>query len=431
MVRLLVKTMANARYVAATALLRIEKNKAYSNITVASLFENSDLTPQDKALASNLVYGVLDRKITVDYILKKFIKMPLKKVAPLSLCALRMGVYQLLFTDKIPESAAVNESVKLVKNSKENRNAGFVNAVLRNVLRSENLLPTSDKAEDLSIRFSCPSWIVKEFLSEYSVQDTIKLLEESLKAPPLTVRVNTVKCAKQELTNIFKNDGIDFTDIENEDALILNKGMDIKNNPQFKEGMFYIQDLASQRAVSVLAPKSNTRVLDMCASPGGKSFTMAGLMKNKGEIVSCDLYENRVKLIADSAARLGLSIIKPTVADACERNVNFGKFDYVLCDVPCSGLGVIRRKPEIKYKEQCDFSELESIQYKILCNAAEYLKTGGRLLYSTCTLRNGENENLVNRFIKEYNVFHKVYEHTFMPHIDGTDGFYCALLEKQ
>lgn len=423
--------MANARYIAATALLKIEKDKAYSNITVSTLFENSDLTPQDKALASNLVYGVLDRKITIDYILKKFIKMPLKKVAPFTLCVLRMGVHQLIFMDKIPESAAVNESVKLVKNSKENRNAGFVNAVLRNVLRSENLLPEGNTAEDLSIRFSCPLWIVKEFLSEYGTNDAIKLLEESLKAPPLTVRVNTAKCEKADLIKAFTSEGVSFTDIEKEDALILNRGMDIKSNPQFKEGMFYVQDLASQRAVSHLAPKSNTRVLDMCASPGSKSFTIAGLMKNTGEIVSCDLYENRVSLIEKAAKRLGLNIVKPIVCDATVYNEALGEFDYILCDVPCSGLGVIRRKPEIKYKEQCDFSELEKVQYKILCNAAKYLKEGGKILYSTCTLRNGENENLVKRFIKEYNVFHKAYEHTFMPHIDGTDGFYCALLEKQ
>lgn len=431
MVRFLVKIMANPRYIAATALLKVEKDGAYSNITMASLFENSDLSPQDKALASNLVYGVLDRKITIDYILKQFIKIPLKKVAPFTLAVLRLGVYQLEFMDKIPESAAVNESVKLIKNSKENRNSGFVNAVLRNVIRSEKLLPTGDKAEDLSVRFSCPLWIVKEFLLEYGVDVTIKLLEESLKTPPLTIRVNTVKTTSENLKAAFLESGVDFAETKFQNALVLNKGMDIKNNPLFKEGHFYVQDLASQTAAKTLAPKENARVLDMCAAPGSKSFTMAGLMGNTGEIVACDLYENRVSLIEKSAKRLGLDIIKPTVQDACEFNEKLGQFDYILCDVPCSGLGVIRRKPEIKYKPQCDFKELEEIQYKILVNAAKYLKKGGKLLYSTCTLRNGENEKLVNYFIKEYNVFHKVYEHTFLPHVDGTDGFYCALLEKQ
>ena len=200
-------------------------------------------------------------------------------------------------------------------------------------------------------------------------------------------------------------------------------------NPLYKNGMFYVQDLASQIAVSTLAPKEGERVLDMCAAPGGKTFTMAQLMKNKGEIVACDLYEARVGLIAESAKRLGLDIIKPIVCDASQFNEDLGKFDCILCDVPCSGLGVIRRKPEIKYKPQSDFCSLEELQYSILCNAVKYLKKGGRILYSTCTLRCAENEKLVIRFQKEYNNLNKVSEKTLMPHIDKTDGFYYALFK--
>ena len=169
----------------------------------------------------------------------------------------------------------------------------------------------------------------------------------------------------------------------------------------------------------------------MCAAPGGKSFTMALLMENAGEIISCDLYEQRVGLIKSGAERLGIDIIKPMTADACVYNEDFGVFDCILCDVPCSGLGVLRRKPDIKYKPESDFTELQKLQYRILENAARYLKKGGRILYSTCTLRREENEKLVNSFIMEYNGFHKMYEHTYFPHIDKTDGFYCALLTKE
>ena len=192
-----------------------------------------------------------------------------------------------------------------------------------------------------------------------------------------------------------------------------------------------MQDKASQKAVSVLNPQKGERVLDVCAAPGGKSFTMAEYMENEGELISCDLYENRVKLISDNAKRLHIDIIKTRTADAGVYDENLGLFDAILCDVPCSGLGVIRRKPDIKYKPHTDFKELEDIQYSILTNSVKYLKKGGRILYSTCTLRKDENENLVLRFLKDYKNFRKEYEHTFMPHVDGTDGFYCALLIKE
>jgi len=211
-------------------------------------------------------------------------------------------------------------------------------------------------------------------------------------------------------------------------ALILKSGIDVGKNKLYNDGLFYVQDLASQKAVSVLSPIPDSRVLDMCAAPGGKSFTMALLMQNKGELVSCDLYPQRVELIEKSAKRLGLDIINPKVCDATAYDNTLGEFDYVLCDVPCSGLGVIRRKPDIKYKDFAEFDSLCEIQLKILENAIKYLKKGGKLLYSTCTLRKKENEDVVNAFLSQNKDFVCEYSHTFMPHIDGTDGFYCALL---
>jgi len=417
--------MANPRKLAVKALIKITADSAYSNLTLNSIFKESEVTPADKALATALVYGVLDRKITIDYVLSKFLKTPLKKVAPFTKEALRTALYQIMFMDKIPNSAAVDEAVKLVKTSKESRNSGFVNAVLRNILRSDNLLPTDDSIESLSIIYSCPAAIIESFVNDYGLENTKKLLEESLKAADITVRVNTVKTNIEEFEKLI---GVETERDDIDGALILKSGIDVGKNKLYNDGLFYVQDLASQKAVSVLSPIPDSRVLDMCAAPGGKSFTMALLMQNKGELVSCDLYPQRVELIEKSAKRLGLDIINPKVCDATAYDNTLGEFDYVLCDVPCSGLGVIRRKPDIKYKDFAEFDSLCEIQLKILENAIKYLKKGGKLLYSTCTLRKKENEDVVNAFLSQNKDFVCEYSHTFMPHIDGTDGFYCALL---
>ena len=419
--------MATARKVAVLALQKIFVDGAYSNIAVNSYLKDTDLTPADKALATALIYGVLDRKITLDYVISSFVKTPIKKLSPYTLNVLRTALFQIMYMDKIPESAAVNEAVKLVKRSKESRNAGFVNAVLRNALRAEGLLPTGDSVTDLSVIYSCPESIIESFISDYGKETAVIILAEALKPAPLTVRVNTIKTD----VDAFIAEIGDATEAKPFGAVILNKGIDINNNPLYKKGHFYVQDTASQTAVSVLAPKPNDRALDMCAAPGGKSFAMALLMENKGEIISCDIYDHKCELIKKSANRMGLDIIKPTVHDATLFNADFGEFDCVLCDVPCSGLGIIRRKPDIKYKDFSEFDGLIPIQAAILNNAKNYVKNGGRLLYSTCTLRKAENEDVINNFLAENDSFKLEYSHTFMPHIDGTDGFYCALLIKK
>ena len=419
--------MANARKTAVKVLVKIEKERAYSNLAVAEALKTAELTPQDKALATALIYGVLDRKITLDFILSKFLKTPVSKTEPFTLAVLRTALYQIKYMDKIPESAAVNEAVKIMKSSKFSRNSGFVNGVLRSVLRTEVTLPQGENAEDLSVKYSCPLWIVESFLKDYGVEDTKALLEESLKPAGTVLKVNTVKTdienVKSKLSDIPYNEG--------ENSLELVKGIDISKSELYKEGLVYVQDYASQRAVATLDPQKGDRVLDMCSAPGSKAFTMANLMENKGEIVACDLYPHRVELIEKSARRLGLDIINTKVLDATKFDESLGQFDCILCDVPCSGLGVIRRKPEIKYTKSDDFKELENIQLAIVKNALRYLKKGGKLLYSTCTLRKAENENLVISLKKEYNDLYLISEKTFMPHKDGTDGFYCALFKKE
>lgn len=422
------RTMTDARKLAVNALLKVETDGAYSNITLNNVFRQSKATPEEKSLASAIFYGVLERRITLDYILSSCVKKPLKKTAPFTLTMLRAALYQIMYMEKIPNSAAVNEAVKAVKNSRESRNAGFVNAVLRAALRSERKLPEGNSPAALGIRYSAAEWIAESFVSDYGAETAEILLGETLKPAPLTVRVNTLKTESAKLASELENRGIPSSAGGIPGLLYLEKGMDVASSDLYKQGLFHVQDSASQKAVSVLSPKPGERLLDICAAPGGKSFTAAQLMENRGEIVACDLYGHRVGLISDSAVRLGLDIIKTAVSDALVYNPSFGLFDCVLCDVPCSGLGVMRRKPEIKYKPADGLDELCEIQYNILCTAAKYLKKGGRILYSTCTLRREENERVVNRFLEEYNVYSKMYEHTFMPHIDKTDGFYCALL---
>jgi len=421
--------MANARKVALNALLQV-RSDAYSNITLNKFLSEAELSTADKAFATAIFYGVLDRTITLDYVLSKHIKSPLKKVIPFALENLRVALYQIMCMDKIPDSAAVNEAVKLVKNSKFKHLSGFTNGVLRNVLRDGIKLPDGNDTKALSVKYSCPEWIIKSFIADYGVMDTENLLSASLQAPPVTLRVNTLKTNSNALLAALSNENITATLGQLENSLEIRGGIDVTKSKAFSDGLFHIQDTASQTVVGILSPDANERVLDICAAPGGKTFTMAQYMQNKNQIVASDLYEKRVELIKKGARRLGIANINAIQNDATVKNDKLGQFDVVLCDVPCSGLGVIRRKPEIKYKDLSEYSDITLIQSQILENAQEYLNENGRILYSTCTLRRCENEDVIHGFLDKHPQYELKYQHTFMPHIDGTDGFYCALLQK-
>lgn len=422
--------MANARKIALKALLEVRSMGAYSNITLNKLLNDSELSDYDKSFTTALFYGVLDRTLTLDHVLSKHIKSPLKKVSPFVLENLRLALFQIMFMDKIPESAAVNEAVKIVKASKQKNLSGFVNGVLRNILREGATLPDGDGVNDLSVRYSCPQWIVSSLLTDYGLENTKKFLDHSLLAPKVILRVNTLKTDAESLISELLNLKIPAKKGLVENSVIIDGGIDVSHNGLYKNGLFHIQDSASQTAVRALSPKRNERVLDLCSAPGGKAFTMAQYMENSGEIIACDIYCHRVELINNGAKRLGLEIIKPVVNNACVYNANLGTFDAVLCDVPCSGIGVIRRKPEIKYKSLEEYNDITQIQEQILDNADLYLKENGRILYSTCTVRKCENDFVVQRFLDKHPYYELKYQHTFMPHIDGTDGFYCALLQK-
>ena len=421
--------MADARKIAAFGLLRVEKDSAFSNILLSSLFEDFNTSNEDKALACAIFYGVLDRQITLDFYINKYSKIPAKRLDAFTRQVLRCAFYQLYFMDKIPVSAVVNEAVKLIKGSNESRNSAFVNAVLRNASKERLPLPSGKDLYSLSVRYSCPQWILKSLVDDYGVDRTESILQTFLITSKLFLRVNTLKTTGKRLKNLFEENGLSVKALD-DSTLELVSGTDFSKDSLFKEGLFHVQDVSSQKCAEALLAKEYERILDVCAAPGGKSFTVAEIMGNCGEIISCDLYENRVSLIKKGAERLGISIIKAVKNDATVYNADLGNFDAVLCDVPCSGFGVIRRKPEIKYKPINDFSQLQEIQLKILKTASKYLKSGGRLLYSTCTLRKAENEGIVQQFLNDNNDFYCEYMHTSIPS-ENNDGFFHALIKRR
>lgn len=424
--------MINARKLAVDALLKVNEGSGFSNIVLGNLSSVEGVDQKDIAFISNIVYGVLERKITLDYIIEKQTKRKINKLHPFVAEVLRVGIYQLLYMDKVPESAAVNESVKMIKKSKQAYTSGFVNAVLREIVRNKaDLIPEDDSAKAMSVRFSCPQWLIEELTATYGKTDTEGFLNDSLNTPPLYVRVNTLKITKEGLKNSFEQTGITAVECDiAANSLKLEKSGNIEYNRFYKNGYFHVQDLASQLCVEALDVHEGDRVLDICSAPGGKSFTAAEIMNNSGEIVACDLYEHRVKLIKDGAKRLGINIINAKVSDAAKFDETLGLFDRVLCDAPCSGFGVIRRKPEIKYKSKEEVDDLPDIQFEILQNASKYLKQGGQLVYSTCTLRKCENDDIVNRLIKENPKFVLVKKSTLFPHKDQSDGFFISILKR-
>ncbi len=421
--------MVNVRKLVVGALCRVEEDNAFSNLVLNGVFSKHDLTKRDKSFASALFYGVLDRKITIDFYINCLSKIKVKKMQPVTREALRLGVFQIAYMNKIPVSAAVNESVNIVKKSKENKNAGFVNAVLRSAIRSLPKLPEDNTEKSLSIRYSCEENIVKELISDYGKEQTTQILTALLNPAELFIRYNSIKITKQDFESKLKDFSIIYEETELNGCYKITEG-DIFGSELYKNGLFFVQDISAANAAETLCAKKGERVLDVCAAPGGKSFTSALLMENSGEIVSCDLYEQRVSLIENGAKRLSINCIKPLVNDASVFNKNLGEFNGVICDVPCSGWGVMRRKPEIKYKKDNDFSELQELQQKILYNSAKYLKNGGRMVYSTCTIRKAENEKQVQKFLENNKNFVLENEKTTLP-TGEYDGFYYAVLKKR
>lgn len=436
--------MKSARQISFEILLKIQKDNSYSNLIIDKYLDSSKLSDQDKKFVSALVYGVVERLYTLDYQLKNYLSQPLKKLKPQVLTILRMGAYQILYMDKIPDSAAVNESVKLTKKNGASFASGLVNAVLRKVITNGIVLPDEKSNEYLNVKYSVPQWLCDMWIKSYGLDNTINILESSFGFVETNIRVNTVKTNSENLIDLLSDEGFVFA-INNDvsDSLTLKSGGAVHKTKAYKDGMFHVQDTASQLCCKALNVNDNDRVLDVCAAPGGKSFTLASEMNNKGEIISCDYYEHRLKLIQNGAKRLGFTNIKTVVNDGSLFNESLGNFTKILCDVPCSGLGVIRKKPEIRYKSAEEVDKLSNLQYSILCISALYLEKDGIIVYSTCSLNPEENEKIIQRFIKEHDGFEivKVLPNvkrfgedtdwlTLMPHIHNCDGFFISAIRK-
>ncbi|MBQ5994350.1 MAG: 16S rRNA (cytosine(967)-C(5))-methyltransferase RsmB [Clostridia bacterium] len=418
------------RQLAFNILNKIERDKAYSNLTLDSCLSKNEGEVYSSAFVTALVYGVTERLITLDYILSQYLTKPLKKLKPEVLTALRLGAYQLKFMDSVPDSAAVNESVKLVKKNGCAYASGLVNSVLRRVSENEIDFSKIDKTDELlSVKYSCPVSLVNSFIADYGIEDTEKILEHSLGRPNTFARVNTLKTNTEELLERLRQEGITAEKADGfENCIRFDSSFSFDSCKSFSEGLFHVQDLSSAQCVRLLDVSEGMTVVDACAAPGGKSFTAAQIMNNKGRIISFDLYESRVKLIDDNARRLGIDIITACAHDSSKTDSSLTECaDRVLCDVPCSCLGTIGRKPEIRYKDLAFIDKLSQLQYNILLSSSRYLKHGGLLVYSTCSLSKRENEDVADRFLLNNPEFEKACEYrTFMPHKDGTDGFFTA-----
>lgn len=439
--------MANARKTALQALVRMEEQDSYSNLVMQKMLSDAQLSEADKSLCTALFYGVLERRITLDHLIARFSSRKLRKLEPPVRGALRLGLYQLIFLDKIPPSAAVNESVKLVQQSGCRSASGFVNGVLRSVQRAlplERLLePIKEETERRSIRYSCPRWLVELWQSAYPA-DAEALLASTVTSPAPVIRVNTLRVSPEELRETLEEKGYTVRPVPGLPAALEVENLrGIERMPEYQTGLFTVQDASSQLCVHALLADPGEQVLDICSAPGGKAFTCAQEMKNKGIIDALDLYPQKAELIRRGAERLGLSIIRAGVSDASRYHEDFESYDRVLCDAPCSGLGVIRKKPEIKYRDFSSNADLIALQYRILENASRYVKPGGRLVYSTCTLNPAENERQAERFLREHREFSfgslpadfprggGEAMITLMPQKDGTDGFFIAVLERK
>lgn len=429
--------MKNARQKALEILYSVEFEGAYSNLAIKSGLKDSELDMRDRGLVTQLVYGTVSKKIALDAIIRKYSSVKIKKLSKYVLLILRLGLYQIFYCDKIPSSAAVNECVKLAKKY-AGRSSGFINGVLRSAERG------GYEFKNVPEELSYPDWLWQMWSRDLGEEKAKSIMEALGETPLMNVRVNTLRCSREELKEYLVNEGV----LVEEDSLyenaLLVKGLDVQNSDSYKRGLFTVQDTAAQCAAWVLSPKPGDMVLDLCAAPGGKTTHMAELMGNEGKILAFDIHEHKTQLIDSVAKRLGIDIIETECFDATEYREDLaGKFDRVLADVPCSGLGIIRRKPEIKYNAAFG-EDLYSIQEKILEQGAKYLKPGGTLVYSTCTLNKYENELRIKEFLENHPEFSvvsindKIKSETsdlgycvLYPDEFNTDGFFIAKLCKR
>lgn len=445
--------MNNSREIAMEILVDINKNQAYSNKSIDRHL-NKSISSQDENLIRELVYGVLENKIYIDYILSKASSIKIKKIHFQIIEILRTAIYQIVFMDRIPESAAVNEAVKLAKKYGHKGTIGFVNGVLRSIVREKEKfmkIDTKDMVKYMSIRYSYQEYMVKRWIDAFGVEFTESLCKSNNEKPFLNIRVNTLKTSKEKLMERLNDQGYNAYEAKYaSDCIIVKNPIRITEIDEFKDGFFTIQDESSILVGQIINPKEDSLVLDICAAPGGKSTHLAQLMNNTGKVISRDIYDHKIDLIKENAIRLGIKNIESQLYDALTLDEEYkDKVDYCLLDAPCSGLGLIRRKPEIKFnRSEEDIDDLIELQKKIINIAKQYVKVGGTLVYSTCTIENKENILLIKEFLKENNNFELTsLEDNFhntedletldqgyiqlYPNIHGTDGFFIAKMIRR
>ena len=438
----------SARDTALKVLIACRTHGAWADAALKAQLARDQLSPQDAALCSRMVYGVTQNRLLLDFYLTAYCTQKPDHLQPPLLDILRLGAYQILFLDKVPDRAAVSEAVELAKRSGRGQAAGLVNAVLRKLSQNKNALPSipdRDEAKFLSIRYSHPKWLVKRLLELLGREDAEAFLAADNTAAPLTVQVNPLKTTPEKLTAELEALGVRVTPHAWVPGCLELFGTgDLTALEPFQAGHFLVQDGAAALAARAAAVTPGQRVLDVCAAPGGKSFGAAFAMEDRGEILACDLHENKLKSIQDGARRLGLTSIRTAAADGREFRPEWeAAFDTVLVDAPCSGLGIIRKKPDTRYKKADDLFTLPVVQQAILDNACRYVKPGGVLVYSTCTILPEENQQVTDGFLAQHRDFSREDlplpdqagqadgQVTLWPHRHDTDGFYICRMRRQ
>ena len=427
----------DSRQIAAAALMDVERDGSYSNLVLEPYFRRGDLPRRDRAFCSALFYGVLERRITLDWTLSHYSRVPVLKMDPAVRAALRLGAYQLMYMPSVPPAAAVGQSVETARALGAGKAAGFVNGVLRSMSREGCRCPApKDKLGALSVEYSVPGPLIQLWRRGYGHETALEILEGTRGPAPVFARVNTQRTAPAALRERLREEGVASEEVPGvPGALRLLDPGPVGELAAFREGLFHIQDISSQLCAAALDPRPGMEVLDLCAAPGGKTFTLAQLMGDRGRLLARDLYPQRLRLVEEGAARLGLASVETSPGDAREPDpALLGRFDRVLCDVVCSGFGTLRRKPEIRYKPLDSLDGLPDVQYNILDTASCYLKPGGRLVYSTCTLNPRENEGVVERFLAAHPEYRTAAPpKTYIRGREGLDcdGFFVAALERK
>lgn len=442
------------RELALKILYDINEKGAYSNISLNKHLESMELRPLDKSFITELVYGTLKWRLSIDWVIEQFSSIKIKKISPWILNILRLGVYQLIHTDKIPPSAACNESVNLSKKFGHAASSRYVNGVLRNIARNKDKIQFPDKHKELikylSVTYSHPEWMAEEWVNRFGKEFAEALLSSNNEIPALTVRANTLRISAAELSKKLVEEGVKAEPGKyDEEALVIENSSSISRLEAFKKGYFQVQDESSMLVAKILEPKAGELIMDVCSAPGGKATHIAQLMNNEGTVIARDVHEHKIRIIDEAARRLGLDIIKAGIFDASELDNKFlEKADRVLVDAPCTGFGIIRRKPDIKWgRNLSDKTEIVRLQKKILETCSKYVKPGGTLVYSTCTIEQEENLEVVEEFLKSNPEFKRVDIGALLPeklrkpsakdghiqlypNVDGIDGFFIARLEK-